>query len=46
MKYFLAKTEPSEYSIDDTKLVRQGRLSTMEIPDELVEWLRTKGVEV
>lgn len=31
---------------DDTKLVRQGRLSTMEVPNELVEWLKTKGVEV
>jgi predicted RNA-binding protein with PUA-like domain len=31
---------------DDTKLVRQGRLSTMEIPIELVDWLKTKGLEV
>lgn len=31
---------------DDTKLVRQGRLSTMEIPIELIDWLKTKGLEI
>jgi len=31
---------------DDTKLVRQGRLSTMEVPIELINWIRTKGVKV
>lgn len=31
---------------DDLKLVRQGRLSTMEIPRELVEWLRENGLEI
>jgi predicted RNA-binding protein with PUA-like domain len=27
---------------DDWKLVRQGRLSTMEVPQQVVEWLRLK----
>jgi predicted RNA-binding protein with PUA-like domain len=31
---------------DETKLVRQGRLSTMEVPSEMIEWLRAEGVEV
>lgn len=31
---------------DDSKLVRQGRLSTMEVPDEMVEWLKTKGLDL
>jgi len=31
---------------DDIKLVRQGRLSTMEVPNELVAWLRKKGLNI
>lgn len=31
---------------DDSKLVRQGRLSTMEMPNEFIDWLKTKEVEV
>jgi predicted RNA-binding protein with PUA-like domain len=30
---------------DDTKLVRQGRLSVMEIPQELVLWLQKNGLQ-
>src|ERR1051326_5677804 len=28
---------------DDWALVRQGRLSTMEVPDKFVEWMKKKG---
>lgn len=34
------------HKFDDSKLVRQGRLSTMEIPEELVMWLKSKGIEM
>lgn len=29
---------------DDWSLIRQGRLSTMSVPDEFVDWLGEKGV--
>jgi predicted RNA-binding protein with PUA-like domain len=31
---------------DDTKLVRLGRLSTMEVPIGLIEWLKKKGLKI
>jgi predicted RNA-binding protein with PUA-like domain len=32
---------------DDTKLVRQGRLSTMDLPDHFIEWLKKeKGLSL
>jgi predicted RNA-binding protein with PUA-like domain len=34
------------HKFDDTKLVRQGRLSTMEVPIELINWLKGKGLEI
>lgn len=31
---------------DDSKLVRQGRLSTMDVSVELLDWLRDRGLEI
>lgn len=31
---------------NDLKLVCQGRLSTMEVPVEFIEWLKTKGLDI
>ena len=31
------------HEFDDWALVRQGRLSTMAVPDEFIEWLRKKS---
>lgn len=31
---------------DDFKLVRISRLSTMDVPDEFIEWLKKQGLEV
>lgn len=36
----------ASHLFDDTKLVRQGRLSVMEIPIELIDWLNTKGLNI
>ncbi|MGH2387100.1 MAG: EVE domain-containing protein [Chloroflexota bacterium] len=32
------------HQFDDWALVRQGRLSTMSVPDSFAEWLHAKGV--
>jgi predicted RNA-binding protein with PUA-like domain len=31
---------------DDSKLVRQGRLSTMEVSKEMITWLKSKGLQI
>jgi predicted RNA-binding protein with PUA-like domain len=38
----LAEIKQSK-QFDDWALVRQGRLSTMEVPDKFVEWMKKKG---
>ncbi len=52
---FLKKFDPPYISLkqikqsgkfDDLKLVRQGRLSTMEVPAEFIQWLEEQGVTV
>lgn len=47
MAYFLAKTEheiKESHLFDDWTLVRQGRLSTMSVPENVVTWLKKKKV--
>ena len=39
----LAEIKQSK-QFDDWALVRQGRLSTMEVPDKFVEWMKKKGL--
>ncbi len=34
------------HKFDDSKLVRQGRLSTMEVPQEMVDWLKKQGLDI
>lgn len=34
----------ASHQFNDSKLVRQGRLSAMEVPIELIEWLKTQDV--
>lgn len=44
--YITIKDMRSEKALADFALLRQSRLSTMEVPTTVVQWLKKKGIQV